>query len=524
VSDVASPPRSHSRRLLAAALVAYGLAVVVRAIVAVRTGSLYPDGVVDLELASLAGAGRWREVMDLRWHPGFGLLVALGAKTGAPLETTARVLAVALSALVAPLCALAAATLGARRRLNLQAAWAGGLLGALTPYPARLGGQVLSYGLAHACLAAALALGLVAARRRSPVWAAGAGLCVGLGHLARSDALASGAGLAVGLALAMGWAWRRRDVAGPRAAAVVGAFLLAAAVATTPYLVALRLHQGAWALSPKKSLVDLRPRPARVAAPRSAPTRTLAGLIQAECGQATSPAGAEVPSVLARGGEAVRIVLSATHPWLLALGLLGWIVARRPDRLELVLGACWLAFVSAQLLLKLGYWGYASRTHASGAAVIWAPLAGAGIVTLARAGLARGWPQRRLAAGLLATSLAMLLPKATQPVLEHKQQEAVVGRALRAGVGPGPLTVWGRDARVVAHYAEASYRDLPAGTPREAVRLIRAEGGVLVVYLRWRGERPQELDRELDALGLTLQASHQAERDDVRYAWLVYQP
>jgi hypothetical protein len=66
----------------------YLLALGVRAVVALRAGTLYPDGVVELRVAEALAAGRWADALETRFHPLLGALTALlttltGARSGA---------------------------------------------------------------------------------------------------------------------------------------------------------------------------------------------------------------------------------------------------------------------------------------------------------------------------------------------------------------------------------------------------------------------------------------------------------
>lgn len=480
--------------LQAVCLRAYAAALVLRAIAAARAGSLLPDGAVELETARALADGRWADALDTRFHPLFAALVAPFVRAGLPAEGTAVGLNVLVSALVAPLVAWTAARLArddAGGRAVRVAALAG-LIAAVQPWPVRLGGQVMAYGTAHAALALAVALGVAAASRPTALRALLAGGAVGLGWLARSDALATGAGLTGALLLAV----TRRD--GPRATLRVGAGLvLGAVLVMSPYLIAMRVHTGEWRLSLKKRVADVvRVPDAIVDAPATRPAAAapelralvLAELTGGDVAAALQGAHDTRPPLLEATWFAARKAVSAANPLLLALAGLGLLVGRpAPGRW---LGPAALgAFVAAHALLKAN-WGYTSVLHQSAAGVLVAPLAGVGATWLWARAARR---DRRLAPAAAVVLLFGLTGKALEAQQRGKQVERQVGPFLRADAGPGPLRIAGHDARVVAHDARADYldlRDVP-GPPEVAVARLRALGvRYLVVFLRRRGAPP----------------------------------
>ena len=219
-----------------------------------------------------------------------------------------------------------------------------------------------------------------------------------------------------------------------------------------------------------------------------------------------------------------RKAISAAHPLLLLLAAAGLLVARG----SVHGGARWLAplagltFVSVHALLKAN-WGYTSVLHQSATGVLVAPLAGVGAAWLWA--LAR--EQRALRTVIALTVLVALVHKATEPQLRGKEAERAVGPFLRDLAGSGPLVIAGRDARVVAHDARATYidvRDVP-GPPREALAALRTRGArYLVLYLRRheRGPAPA-LDAALAPLGVTrVGPPFEGEGEGARYDWLVF--
>lgn len=433
---------------------------------------------------------------------------------------------VLLSSLVAPLAALTAARLAPAA--PLRAAALAGLLAAVQPWLVRLGGQVMAYGPAHAALALALLAAVGAAARPGLLTGGLTGAAIGLGWLARSDALATGPGLALVALVAAGRAgWRQT-------ATVALGLALGAALLMSPYLVAMRLHAGEWRLSLKKRVDQVvrvpTPAPPDGGAPPAATTPSLADLvvIEAEGGDPAAPARrtrATAPPPNEAAWVAARKAVAAAHPLVLALAACGLLVARGPGRwaAPAALGG----FVAVHALLKTN-WGYTSVLHQSAAAVLVAPLAG---VAAARAwALAARAPRAR--AALAAVVLFALVHKALEPQLQGKAPERTLGPALRALAGPGPLVLAGHDARVVAHDARADYvdvREVP-GPAAAGVQALRARGARhLVVFLRRREAPPDgaapRLEAALAPLGVVRRGDpvRSVGEGGVRYDWLVFQ-
>ncbi|MEZ6189079.1 MAG: hypothetical protein R3F62_29285 [Planctomycetota bacterium] len=486
----------------------YLAALVLRGVAAARCASLSPDGVVELDQARAWALGDLAGGLEPGFSPLLSLLTAaLHLLSGLPLEGLALAGVIAGSALAAPGAALAAAWLCPRA--PQRAAFAAGLLAAAHPYLVRLGGQVMGYGLAHGLEGLAAGLAVRAAARGRARDAASAGAVVGLAYLARADALTIAVGLAAGLA----WCGRRRLTS-------VVAFALAATLVASPYLLALRAHHGAWRLSGRKTVSQLtHATPVTLRPPAE---DTLRAWVDREAVAADGNPRVTIPvdGFLGAATFALDKVVGASVPPLLVLALLGCVLAGprpRPPPLAWALAA----FAAGQILLRANY-GYTSRIHASSAGVLVAPLAA---VAWARA------PWRRLAGGrarlacaaTLAAGLVALLPKALDPQQEGRGPQAAVGAWIAAR--DQPQEVWGIDARVVAHYAGAAYRDVPSLTPGQLVDEARAAGvRWLVVYVRHRAARPEALTPALAAAGARRVDPGFADRAGAtRYRWLVFE-
>jgi hypothetical protein len=368
---------------------------------------------------------------------------------------------------------------------------------------------VLAYGLAHAALALALAMTLTAASRASLRWAALAGATAGVGYLARSDALATSAGMGLGLVLA--WQGEQRW----RPALV---FAGCALLSTLPFLVPLSAHHGQPMLSPKKPLSTFVQFARSQPAPRAAPTETLGTWITLEIGADPTRPGLP-PSLASAALFSLRKATSAVHPLVVILCLLAFVGVWRRERAPplwcvplLALGA----FVSAHVILKASH-GYTSRLHQSAAAVCAIPLAALGLSRLSALA-------PRLPATVLGVAILLFLPRAIAPQLGHKAIEAEVGAWIRRHAGE-PTVVAGRgEVRGVAYRAGARFVEIALHIhPREALTRARAAGArYLVLYVRGRGRWKGELIPRLEALGARpLRAPFRAERDDVRYAWWI---
>lgn len=532
----------------------YLFALALRAWVVHRTYSIYPDGVVDLEIAEALGRGDWRGALELRFHPLFGSLTALVVKVcGLSYPAAGAAVAVTVSATVAPACGRVAAAL--TPRAPRRAALCAGVLAAAHPYLARLGAMVMNYPAAHACLALALLGGALAIERQrrgeSPApWALLAGLALGLGYSARSDALASGAGLVLGLTLALVFGRRSTEDALPARCARALArgalpLVLGAVLGVAPFVIGMRLHYGAWLLSPKKPVATLLAPRTELDAEPSAETASLDRWISREArGGGAFPADPPPPGLVGGALFALKKAASVAHPLLWILLLLGGAWAARPppyargtlDAAAFLLPVLTLAaFVGAHVLLKASVWGYTSRLHQSAVGIPVTILAGALLASLGRT---HAWP-RSAQALVLGGVVAVFLPKALEPQLVPKAIEREVGLALRADAGEGvEVLVLGRgELRPVTYAARAFLYDigdpnrpeLRERTPAESILRAREEAArrgaipYLAIYLRSREPLPGDLPRELARHGAFPIAPPFTTRYEGRtYTWSLY--
>ena len=396
----------------------------------------------------------------------------------------------------------------------------------------------MAYSVAHACLALAVVLLLLAARsqRRVTLFAGLAGAAVGLGYLARSDALATGLGLGVALTL---FAVRGPDR--PRRPRAVVAFGLAALICMSPYLVAIRLHSGDWSLSLKKQVgvvFSLPPPPSDPAPHTDGPAARpqLDALIRTEASGEDPRGVVEIATTpLPRAALfAWDIAIKAGHPLLVLLALLGLLapVPRASDsrfrRASLPSGwylplLALLTFVGAHTFLKAN-WGYTSRIHQSAVGLLLAPVAARGLVYWT-ARYADPRHTRRFHAGVLSVALVALLPKTLTPQRAPYAREQELAEWLVADAGPsGVGAICGRDTRVVAYHAGARFLIVPPGPPREAISAARAQGARYLVLFA-RGDRAPlgRLERALSSVGLEpARAPLTAMADGKRYTWWVY--
>jgi len=330
---------------------------------------------------------------------------------------------------------------------------------------------------------------------------------------------------------------------------------LGLALGMAPYGVAMRLHAGEWRLSLKKRL------DAVVRLPDASP------LVEAPPALDLAPVGPERPLPLhalvrleLQGGDlveavdaapgrpppwfALRKIESAAHPLLLGLALLLLVLRPRqgeagswPPGVHAVWCVPLLVWWVVHTLLKLNV-GYTSDVHTSAAGVLVSLPAGWALVLLGRrlsavGGRSTPWRGRSRDATrvLLGAALLLLVPKAIALQRGPYAVEREVGRRLRDEAGPGPLLIAGHDGRVVAHYADATWVDLPTdAAPNDAVEALRAQGVRLLVFVLRRRASSSDaspgaprLHQALVAAGaVPLAPTPSASKGDLRYDWALY--
>ncbi len=435
-----------------------------------------------LEQAEAWQQGEWRRAVAGHYAPLQPLLVALGMRAGLTGEKSGQLLGVLASvACLLPLLWLAARWFGPRT------AWWAGLCLACSPRLWAFAGEVLTEPLFFPLWLSALAGAWACWRRGGLARGLCAGLAVGLAYLARPEG-------AVLLVWALACAARARQ---GRARALLGVllgFLLCAA----PYVGALRLATGEWALARKNRVIVGSLAEASQGGPKLAVVEEYhadqdAAIRAGQEAHQELPGSALLRLLAENSGPVVRKLLSGfltgvfvlvpavNHPlWLLlaAVGVYACWRSRRHRRL--------LLFVCVPLLLHLAAVSVArpQKRYAAPSLLVVALLAGRGIdsgaLTLRRRlgpRVARQWAS---AAGLLA--VAVLLPELGPERLDRLWLRDA-GQWLRAHGPPG--AVYAADSRVAGYAGREAIPRVAPGFPGSADELIEYleswRAGVLVL-------------------------------------------
>ncbi len=479
---------------------AAGLALLLAAAAGVRalrwhgTSLMFNDGPAFLALAKALGEGRFADAIAHPYHPLYPLLVLVTHFWVGDWERAAVLVSV-----VAGAASVLCLWLFARASLGRSAAWIAAVFLAVQPNAIEDSADIQSDGLYLALFLAGVLFLWWALRERRAALAGWSGIFAGLAYLARPEGLgivAIGTGLFALYAL-LG-RWRVSDASRCIAALVAASLLMA-----LPYLTLLRVQNGSWALTQKKSTArllgfeeggpaellwgPLRPRGtapapdranAEPAAPAAAPSEAAAA--SAAAAAPHSPAAGLLRAALAVLFAALR----AVRPWFLALVLAGvWMRRGRPGPLgEVVLA--FLAFYGAVLLTQAYHYGYAGTRHALPPLVLSFGYLGVAVPVLGRllvlpferAPGRRASP--RLAAGAgLALVAAVGLGQALRPERPGTRAERAAAQWLAESASP-PGAVAAPKVRV-AYYAGRAY-----------VRLYDVpRGDAMIPALRERGAR-----------------------------------
>lgn len=407
------------------------LAVGVRLLCWARALMMMNDGVDFLWQAERLLAGDLDAVLAHPYHPLYGALSAAASLL------TGDVLSGALAVSIGSGLALVGTTWWLARRLLPDEPWlppAAALVAAISARAIQYGGDIQSDGLAAALWMLALAALLAAARAERPLRAlALAGVFTGLGYLTRPEMLAATLPALVLVA--------RRPDARARIAAALGYGLPLLAL-VLPYVLAMHAATGVWGLSLKPALQIpgdagkryIHQAPAdsplgapivfrdRVQAPRRLPTGDARRALEAatdsdapavapsaetkDASMLSLPLGARDAGVTEAGRRTLDDLLHAARVELLLLAIFGiaalW---RRSSRVigatSLALGT-WLGVAFAQHALN----GYLTNRHMLPALVVLFPVAGMGVLVLARAGRSALSPSAD-AAGSASTRLGL---------------------------------------------------------------------------------------------------------------------
>lgn len=498
-----------------------GLVLLLAAAAAVRalrwheTSLMFNDGPTFLALAKSLGEGRFADVIAHPYHPLYPLLVLIASFWVGDWERAAVLVSV-ISGAASVLCLW----LFVRASLGREAAWIAAIFLAVQPRALVNSADIQSDGLYLALFLGAFVLLWHALQERRAALAGWTGIFAGLAYLARPEGL----GIAiVAAALAVLYTvrrrWRAREAAGWIAA--LGAATL---LVVLPYLSLLRVQNGSWILTQKKSAARLLaleeggpaallsqappwPLEAPAAPPAPEPPASQPGHAASETPPPLAPAAGLARAALA----VIDAALGAVRPWFLALVLIGaWLRRGRPSALgELVW--CVLGLYGAVLLTQGYHYGYVGTRHALPPLVLTFGYLAIAVPVVGRALL---WPIERALGGRalprVATAAAVgiviagALGQALRPERPGTRAERAAARWL-AESARAPGGVAAPKVRV-AYYAHRPYVSLYA-SPR---------GAALVPSLRQRGARYVILeDKKLSefpeigaAAGTTLRAVH----------------
>jgi len=494
-------PDSASRRGLGALPAFSGwperlaLALLLAAAAAVRvlrwhgTSLMFNDGPTFLMLAQWLSEGRYGEVIAHPYHPLYPFLVLLARFWVGDWEQAAVLVSV-----IAGAASVLCLWLFVRASFGREAGWIAAIFLAVQPRAIAFSADILSDGLYLALFLAGVVCLWRALEEPRPALAGWAGAFSGLAYLARPEGLGvvvAGAALAALHALRGRW---RPFQTGAWIAALVAAALLVA----LPYLALLRIQNGDWVLTQKKSvtrLLALDDEGQATLQPDALPQPAQSSLGEASADAA--PAGIAQPPAPSRGIEGAQLLraaltvvhaaAAAVRPQFLALLLIGaWLRRGWPGPAgEFIL--CFLGLYAAILFTQGYHYGYVGARHALppmvltfGYLAVAVPALGGLLIMPFRR--ARGAPTaQRLAAGAgLALVAAIGLGQALRPERPGARAERNAARWLAAnaehagGVSAPKMRL--------AYYAGRAHVSLYAAPRGEAlIRALHQQGAQYVI-------------------------------------------
>lgn len=477
--------------LLAGGIALVGLAL--RLFQWFQTPVMFNDGPRFLVQAQQFASGAWETALADPYHPLYAAAIAaarlLGGMGGVgPTEWEHSAVAVSIAAGTASILVF---YVFLKSAFGPTTAWIGAALLALNPYSVEFSADVQSEGLFQFAFLLSVAFGWTALKRVRPSLAGWAGVTSALAYLIRPEGL----GVAVGVGLVGAYQLlRRRWTFGTSAA--WGLALAIGVIATmAPYAIWLRVDNGYWTLSQKKSVAaltgavrDVRARPSVGLAPGaevelSPEVASIRYRWRYMAAQERDAEGHPDPEQGQPMGEAIAKLLlttqSAVRPEIVVFALLGFFLAwGRPGlRGEMFIGV--LVIYTLVLWGLAANYGYLSRRHVLAPATLLIAYAALAVPAAGRAVL--GWIARRrgragappspaLATGLaLALVLGISLGKVLRPQRAENRVEREAARwisDLPASEFPqGPVA---SGKRRVAYYAGAPWfplRKIPGEAP-----------------------------------------------------------
>jgi 4-amino-4-deoxy-L-arabinose transferase-like glycosyltransferase len=462
------------------------LAAALRGIAAVRTEVMFNDGPLFIALAQRFSAGEWGAALVHDYHPLYSLAIAL-----VHVVVGDWALAAILVSVVAGSAAVFFLYVFLADAFDERVAWVGALLLAVHPYALSYSSDVQSDGLYLALLLAGVAMLWRAVRSASPARALAAGALSALAYLTRPEGVGVVlVGLGMGSFLVIRQRWRLGRALPWAAALIAGALLL-----MSPYLVVMRVQNGTWMLTQKKSVTRMvqleeRSRPERHAtqARRERPKTTAPG----ERSESMVTPPTPPPAETSEGRAILWEIWRAAAPGLRYENLLFVLVGlyarrRRLDTADVFIGGfmALYAIVLASLAFESGY---VSRRHTVPPLVLLLGYAGIGVTLVggALAGVAarvlrKAPPPGDIAAIAtgVALVLALTLPKDLSADRVHRRAMREAAEWLRDQPElTGPVAT---SRRRIAYYAGEPHVPLVSAPPPELVAYLRRSGVRYVV-------------------------------------------
>jgi len=447
-----------------------------------HTGALFNDGPQFLWIAQRMAADDWASALAHDYHPLYPLLILLGHLLGAPaLDWESAAVGVSV------LCGVLSVALlygFVRDTFGWPAAPLAAALLAMHLRAVDFSSDVYSEAPYLAAFLAALWLGWRAMADRSTALAAWAGALAGVAYLVRPEGL--GAGLVFAACVLLGVL---RRIWSP---VVAGRWLLACALGALlvglPYATVVRVQDGSWALTRKKSVSLLARGGTRASDPSAALGPSPAPPVREHLPPPPSaqPTPARPTLLQALDRFQSKLLSAAGYPVALLL-VLGVASLRGPPGLRGIFLLS-LSGLYAGVLFALEWnVGYLSRRHAFpplvplfGYAALGMPVLGRGLLRLGR----RMGLRRAASPGLaLALGLAVaVVPGLVRQLPERRSGKVATRQAAEwlRNHSAQPLVVAARRVRV-AYYARARYVPIPEPVEVGGIPALRAQGATHVI-------------------------------------------
>jgi 4-amino-4-deoxy-L-arabinose transferase-like glycosyltransferase len=391
------------------------------------------DAYFHMKLVRAALEGRWAEVFDSGYHPGYALVSAFFAL----FLRDAHVAAHAVSIVLGALTAIPAWRIG-RRMFGERGAFFAALLAAVHPEAVDVGSDVLVEATFLFLFLSSVALVLRAALELKLWPAAAAGLLASAAFHVRPEALV----LPVLAVAAIGGAGFVGPIARPRRAFIGSVACAAFLVASLPFLLHMRSLAGRWAVTLKAGGEAFSSGP-------KAPQGSSEKAQEEKAKKSALHTPVYFAKELGKAAYPPFVLLILAAPW-------GWRGRSLVERFALVallgLVAIYLPPLARLLVAK----GYLSTRHLMTPAVLLV-LTGAGTLALATG--------RRLAVATVLVA-ALALPKSLRPERTEQLPLKAAGLRLAERAAPGEAVM---GPEKVIYYADRPWVKVPAPADPRAV-------------------------------------------------------